>query len=194
VGVRVARPSAVQQFSFQVPDPERRYPSQDRPHPGPSAPLLAFVPEPLDPAAVVGSTIDAWTPHAGTYGMGGPGFLGLRVGAGWLVVALWGAPSWFRLNGRPLEDDFWDKHGRERPWLSEFEPAPDNLFVGRRVVAISVERTSMTLTLDGGGVLELSPDPDDRPAFEGTGEKREIGPEDDLRSVVFVAPTDELWI
>lgn len=185
---------AVQQFSFQVPGAERPYPTRDHPHPGPSGPLVAFVPAPLDPAAVVGKTIDAWTPYAGTYGMGGPGFLGLRVGDGWLVVAIWGAPSWFRLDGRLLEDNFWDKHNRQRPWLSEFKPGCDDLFVGRQVMGLSVERTSMTLTLDGGGVLNLSPDPQDRPPFEGNGGDREIGPTDDLRSVVFMAPTAELWI
>jgi hypothetical protein len=143
---------------------------------------------------VIGRTIDGWTPSAGTYGTGGPGFLGFRTGGDWLVVALWGAPSWFRLDGRPLEDNFWAEHGRERPWLADPGPALDDLFVGRQVTGFSVERTSMTVTLDGGHVLNLSLDPHDRPPFEGTGENREIGPEDDLRSVVFLAPTDELWV
>jgi hypothetical protein len=185
----------VRHFSFQVPDPQRLYPPGDDAHPGlPSGPLIAFVPELLNPAAVVGTTIDAWTPNAGTYGMGGPGFLGFKIGTEWLVVALWGAPSWLRLNGRPLEDYFWAKHGRQRPWLSEFEAGSADLFVGRRIMSLSVERTSMTMTLDHGAVLNLSADPHDRPPLEGTGENREIAPEDDLRGVVFMAPTDELWI
>ncbi len=170
------------------------YSPGDQPQPKPSGPLVAFVPEPLGPADVVGKTVNAWTPYAGTYGMGGPGFLGFQTGPSWLVIALWGAASWFCLDGRPLEDNFWDKHGRERPWLSELKPGPNDLFVGRRVTGLSVERASMVMTFDDGRVLNLSPDPKDRPPFEGTGESRELGPDDDLREVVFMAPTDELWI
>ena len=66
----------MQRYTFQVPDQDHPYsPSVGPTHS--SGPLLPFVPEPLDPTAILGRTIDEWTDHAGSYGMGGPGFLGM---------------------------------------------------------------------------------------------------------------------
>ena len=133
-----------------------------------TGPLVPFHPELLDPVNLIGQTVKEWTPHVGTYGMGGPGFLGLLSGAGWLIVALWGAPSWFQLDGRQLEDFHWDKHGRERPLLADVKPGSAMLFVGWRIDAMSVERTSMTVAFAEGHELRLSPDPRARPPWRAT--------------------------
>ena len=130
-------------------------------------PLKPFVPEPLDPSQIVGREIDEWIPYAGTYGMGGPGFLGFRIGDDWMIVAIWGAGHWFRLDGRLLTDMFWERHERSMPWQAVPNVDFQNLFVGRRFTALEVTRESVTARFDNGQVLTLSPDPGDRPPHRG---------------------------
>jgi hypothetical protein len=184
----------VQKFRYEIPDLEHPFPPEDTSDMGPSGPLKPFVPEPLDPSQIVGREIDEWIPHAGTYGMGGPGFLGFRIGDDWLIVAIWGAGNWFRLDGRLLTDMFWERHERSMPWQAVPNVDFQNLFVGRRFTALEVTRDSVTARFDNGQVLTLSPDPGDRPPHEGNGEPRGVGPDDDLRQAIFLAPTPELWI
>ncbi len=55
--------------------------------------------------------------------MGGPGFVGFRLGSDWLIVAIWGAGTWLRLDGRLITDMFWEKHKRSMTW--EADPTVD---------------------------------------------------------------------
>jgi hypothetical protein len=184
----------VQKFTFEIPDAAQPYPDSEGGGMGPSAPLVPFVPEPLDPGELEGKTIDGWTQYAGTYGMGGPGFLGFCIGEAWLIVAIWGAADWFRLDGRLLGDFFWERHGRERPWTDDPEVDFKALFSGWRIRSVDVQRDSITLEFAGGRVLRLSPEAEDRPVHEGDGSPRAVEEDDDLRTHVFLAPTAELWI
>jgi len=161
---------------------------------GPSGPLKPFVPEPLDESKVIGRKIEQWIPYAGTYGMGGPGFLGFRFGNDWLIVAIWGASEWFRLEGRLVTDFFWEVNERPSPWVVDETDDFQDLFVGKRFTSLVVRRDSIEGTFDDGQVLQLSPDPDDRPAHQGNGEPRIVEEDDDLRTMIFLAPTSEIWI
>ncbi|HEX7134007.1 MAG TPA: hypothetical protein VF228_15630 [Iamia sp.] len=163
---------------MEVPDPAGAPAGWDGGPLGPSAPLVPFRPEPLDPADVVGATVRAWTPSAGTYGMGGPGFVGLDLGDRWLVVTLWGAASWLHLDDRLLDD-----------------VAPDDtgVLVGWAIRACAVERRWMAIDLDGDHTLRLAHDPDDRPRL-ADGRPRVLGADDDLRTAVVLAPTTEIWV
>jgi hypothetical protein len=40
--------------------------------------------------------------YCGTYGSGGPGFLGFHVPKGWLILRLWSAADWLTVGGVPL--------------------------------------------------------------------------------------------
>ncbi len=161
---------------------------------GPSGPLKPFAPEPFDELQIIDRTIERWTPYAGTYGMGGPGFLGFQFGSNWLIIAIWGASDWLRLEGRLVTDFFWEMNERPSPWVVDETVDFQDLFVGRSFTSLMVCRDSIDATLDDGRVLRLSPDPNDRPAHEGDGEPRIVGEDDDLRTVVFLAPTAEIWI
>jgi len=143
---------------------------------------------------VIAREIVGWIPYAGTYGMGGPGFVGFDLKDEWLIFAIWGAADWMRLDGRLLADHAGSKHGREPGWISEPEEVWRKLFAGRRFVSFNVERTSLAARLDDGRTLSISGDPADRPRLEGNRKPREIGPNDDLRRVVFLAPTPEIWV
>jgi len=163
---------------MEVPDPAGAPEGWDAGPMGPSAPLVPFRPDPVDPAEVVGSEVRGWTPNAGTYGMGGPGFLGLDLGKHWLVVTLWGAASWIRLDDRLLDD---------------VPRGDDHVLVGWTITALTVERSWMAIDLDGDHTLRLAHDPDDRPRL-AQGQPRVLGSDDDLRTAVVLSPTTEIWV
>lgn len=55
---------------------------------------------------VVGRQVIDWSTHCGTYGMGGPGFFGLKFdNEEWLILKLWGADGWLHINDRVLSAD-----------------------------------------------------------------------------------------
>jgi len=178
-------------YTYEISDPKQPLSQTGMGAPGR---LVSFKPPPLDPTKVIGREIVGWIPYAGMYGMGGPGFVGFNLKDEWLVVAVWGAAEWMRLDGRLLQDIFSEKYGRDPGWNSEPEEVWQNLFTGRRFAEFSVERTSLRARLDDGRPLLISDDPNDRPLLEGNGNPREIGADDDLRRVVFLAPTAEIWV
>ena len=184
----------VQTFKFEIPDLDHPYPEEEVSPMGPSGPLSPFEPEPVDVAQVIGREIDKWTPYAGTYGMGGPGFMGFRFESEWLIIAIWGAGNWLDLDGRLITDMFWQKHHRTKPWEADPNSDFDSLFVGRKFTSLEIARDSLAASFDDGRALTLSSDSAARPLFEGNGEARSVGPEDDLRRTIFMAPTSELWI
>lgn len=184
----------MQKFQYQIPDPKNLYPAVEdstRKAPGP---LVSFHPESLNPELVLMKEIIEWTDHAGSYGMGGPGFLGFCFGKDWMIVAIWGAASWFRFDGRMLVDRSAEKQGRPEPWITNKAPSDGSPFKGLMIAKIEVQRDSMTATFNDGRLLRISPDAMDRPNHEGSGEARRFDPDDDLRKIVFLSPTASIFI
>jgi hypothetical protein len=188
------RSMATLSYRFEIPDLARPIPEAERGAAGPSAHLIPFDPEPLDPSQVIGRRVDDVTTSAGTYGMGGPGFFALLLGNEWLVIALWGAASWMTCEGRLIEDLFHDTANRPQPWLANGIDEFQTHIVDRTVKGIDIAPESLRIDLSGGADLTLSPDPATRPAFAGNGQPRALGREDDLRAAVFLSPTTDLWV
>lgn len=164
---------------MEVPDPAGAPDDWEGGALGPSAPLVPFRPDPVEPDEVVGATVRGWTPNAGTYGMGGPGFVGLDLGDRWLVVTLWGAASWLRLDDRLLD---------------EVDRTDTTVLVGWTISGLVVERTWMSVAFADDHALRLAADPSDRPPFAGDGRPRALAPDEDLRTAVVLAPTTEIWV
>lgn len=180
-------------YTFEIPDLSR--PITGGTAMSPSGALMPFIPRPLEAERLVGRRIDDVTINAGTYGMGGPGFLGLKLGADWLVVALWGAASWTTCQGRLVEDLFHADAGRPEPWTPE-TGSPDILnaaLVGQTIEAVDIRQHALCIAISGGFDLTIAEDPAARPVFAGNGEPRAFAPDDDLRRAVFLSPTVELW-
>ncbi len=181
-------------YKFEIPDLSRPIPNATEM--SPSGELVPFHPALLDPERVIGRRIEEVTTRAGVYGMGGPGFFALRLGAEWLVVALWSAASWMRYHDRLIEDMFHDTADRPRPWISEgaggdrLSPA----IIGQSINGIDIGRDYMKLRLSGGFDLAIDADPSARPVFGGNRQPRTFTPDDDLSRAVFLSPTVELWI
>jgi hypothetical protein len=181
-------------YTYEIPDPDNLFPPVEKPSRQPSGPLIPFEPPQLVTSSVLGREIEKWTPNAGTYGMGGPGFLGFRFDTEWLIVAIWGAGRWFRLEGRLLADFDAERSGRPAPWDPQYGPNDGTPFTGKKFVEFNLERNSIRAKLNDGRVLELSSNSSDRPPFAGNGKPRLIEKDDDLRRVAFLCPTNELWI
>lgn len=176
---------------FEIPDPA--LPKREREGSAPSQPLVPFHPALLPD--VVGRRVEAASIYAGTYGMGGAGFFGLKLDGGeWLVVALRGAASWMEAGGRLVEDFFWQDHRRTRPWITDDSDELGGRVTGRRIAWVSVTAHALRIELDDGFTLAIEEDASKRPIFEGSKEPRAFALDDDLRGNVFLAPTDEIWV
>jgi hypothetical protein len=187
------------QFDLQIPDPTRPYGDDERGVCGPSARLVPFTPQALVADAIVGRRIDELSPAVGTYGMGGPGFFGLRLGREWLVVAIWGAADWMSAAGRCVGDAFYDNYGRPKPWLADWrwgcwEDEFSRKVIGQCVRSLTLEPHYLQIMLEDGFELTIEEPSDRRPVYEGTGQPRVFGNDDDLRTCVFLSPTTELWV
>lgn len=160
----------------------------------PSGPLTRFEPPPLSPTEVVGRTIDDLVPYLGTYGMGGPGFFGFRLDTQWLVVAIWGAGDWMFADDRLVTDAFHEERGRPVPWIGEHGDELSPKVVGTTIRSLRVERWSFELVTGDGVRFAITESAEGRPILEGSKEPRAFTEEDDLRKVVFLSPTDEIWV
>jgi hypothetical protein len=125
--------------------------------------------------------------------MGGPGFFGLRLSDEWLIVAVWNAASWIQVDGRIVEDTFWEKNGWPRPWISDRGDELTEAVVGQPVSRFEVTRKSLLIGI-GTRTLSISESPEGRPIHEGSKEPRSFLNTDDLTRAVFLSPTTELWI
>ncbi|MGC4046520.1 MAG: hypothetical protein QM758_22230 [Armatimonas sp.] len=180
-------------YKFQIPDPERPIPPEERKL-GPSGVLIPFEPEPLDESKILGCRIEEISTIVGTYGMGGPGFFGLRFGEEWLVISIWGAASWILVDGRIVIDSYAEEYNRPTAWIREGVNELKPHLLGSTVLSIFVEKHRAEIRFSNGSVLEIDPGSERRPIFQGNGKSRRFLPKDDLRQAVFLAPTIWLWV
>lgn len=179
-------------YDYEIPDPDEPIPDNERGL-GPSGRLRPFAP-PLSAEQVIGRTVQEICPCLGTYGMGGPGFFGLRLGSEWLIIAVWGAGDWMTARGRCVGDAYYREHGHPTPWLAGESDELAVSLVGQRVRSIAVRRHSLRIVFENELDLTIEEASDHRPVLEGTKEPRRFTDEDDLRRAVFLAPTSEIWV
>jgi hypothetical protein len=178
---------------FNIPDPTRPIPIEER-RLGPSGELIPFAPIPLDSNTIIGCTIDEVSTCVGTYGMGGPGFFGLRLGSDWLVISIWGAAEWILVDDRLIGDLRHDKYGRPLPWKHSQNDALTPHLVGTKISSIRIDKHSLEMRFANDSVLMIDENSSRRPILEGNKKPREFTEGDDLRRAVFLSPTDEIWV
>jgi hypothetical protein len=114
---------------------------------------------------ITGRIITAWSASLGSYGMGGPGFFGLRLAATgeypdeWLVLRMWGAGCWLLLNGSWIEAHPNQYHVQE-PLYSNFGPGEEwdhvtSKLVGATLQSAIVSDGALAFYLAGTGPLKL---------------------------------------
>lgn len=130
---------------------------------------------------------------AGTYGMGGPGFLALRLTATndrpeeWLILALWCADNWCHFDGLPLE-----ALPGQVPEVFGY-PRFAQAVRGQIVQVLLMEDRACRLGL-GDHTLEIHEDPARRPPHAGDGTPRALEPGESLLDAWVLAPTTGLHV
>lgn len=149
---------------------------------------------------ILGRVVSDWSPYCGTYGQGGPGFIGFKLKATdkypeeWLILCIWGAGDWLTVNGRWLDAHI-DQHQIQRPLFAgwggknswdELKP----LVVDQPIKEFDVQKRSMRFRI-GGAAFSLSEDSSERPPYPACG-PREVGKDDDLRAAWILSPVP--WV
>ncbi len=176
-----------------VPDLTKPVPEEQRGVFGPSHELVPFTPQAVLAKDVVGLRIDEVRPNVGTYGMGGLGYWGMRLGEEWLVIALFGASDWLLIDGVDAET-IADQGRRTVNGMSEqVTDTVSERLRGKVIVDFGIQQNALVFVLEDGTLLAIDEDPESRPRFAGTNQLRAFSEEDDLRKVVFLSPTAEIW-
>lgn len=111
---------------------------------------------------IINSKILETSTCCGTYGMGGPGFFGIKLqtnsGIRWLVYCIWNASEHILLNGRVIECHplFQEKYN---PWLGYNEYKEDmakldKIFPGSLIYDIQLTDTEITINFQNSSSTE----------------------------------------
>lgn len=154
-----------------------------------------FIAPPAD--RIVGRLVLEWSPYCGTYGQGGPGFLGFRLAARrphpqeWLMFCLWGAAEWLSVNNCWLSAHRGQYDDANRPLYSNFHNEQwdefSDLVLHQKITMFAVRKHSLEFRI-GEAHIRFTEDQTSRPVFAGTGVPRVLGAGDDLREAWIVAP------
>lgn len=179
---------------YEIPDANRPIPEDERGMVGPSGELIPFEPKPVTAKDIVGRRVDEVSACVGTYGMGGPGFFGIRLGEEWLIIALWGAGEWIRADGLLVVDHWYEEYGRAIPWICNNSDRLSPKIIGRQIISSEIKPHSMEIVLSRGFSVSIDESHEYRPILEGPKEPRTFVDSDDLRKAVFLSPTNEIWV
>ncbi|MEP6776769.1 MAG: hypothetical protein ABJA50_14335 [Chloroflexota bacterium] len=154
---------------------------------------------------IIGRSVTEWSANLGSYGMGGPGFFGLRLSAAreypeeWLVLRVWGACCWLLLDGKWIEAHP-NQYHVQVPLYSNFGPGEDwdhvsDKLVGTTLQNALVEPDASVFYLAGAEVhkLELPNDPSLLSLSGGTMQPREWLPGESQLDAWIIAHGD-LWV
>jgi len=136
--------------------------------------------------------------HLGSYGMGGPGFVGLRLrpqsgNSLWIVFTLWGAAGWLTLDDALLEDGYFPDE-RSDPSRS-FLPLATLVGAQLHTFAITPDAAEFTFTHHGTTqLLRLQRDSNHLPVHRGSQQPKILSPSEDLRNAIIVSQRANLWL
>lgn len=151
-----------------------------------------------------GCTIVEWSCHLGSYGMGGPGFFGIRLSGddfdAWLVLTLWSAGEWLLLDKQWIQanPNYYDK---QKPLYTNFSgeeqcDAVTDTLVGCTLIDIVIEDTFSTLVLQKGksGIhhLQIPQDTTVLPPY-GSGKQRMWNTQESQKDA-WVVTSKSLWV
>ena len=177
---------------YLIEDQER--PTEKKVPWGPSCELIEFRPARLQEEDILGREVLEYTANFGTYGMGGLGYFGMRIGKEeWLVIAIFGADDWLSAMNRPLTWDSVPGDEKDDTWFRDHRNEFDERLIGQVISSVDILRRSMVIRFENGFDLTIAEDPETRPRNAGNGSLRKFGFWDDLRDSVFLVPADQLW-
>jgi len=152
----------------------------------------------LSDSAFAGAKVTRICPYLGSYGMGGPGFWGLRCRLNarsfWIVYRLWSADGWVTIDNHLVESSLIGDEKKHIPLERRIDSA---CLIGARIVSYEIARDSSTLMLEDreGGVRQivLRMDGSVVPPWRGNGKKKQFSDGESLEDAVIVTKGGRLW-
>jgi len=133
----------------------------------------------------------------GSYGMGGCGFLGMKIrlhsASKWLVFLLWGASGWLTLDKRIFKEDLFPDERKLCP--SHLLSSTEDL-IGLTLSELNYDHDSLSLTFNKGDsvhILTLRRDGRDVRRWRGTGGRKSFEDHEKLEDSLVICDTSNIW-
>ncbi|MBE9222100.1 hypothetical protein IQ215_05255 [Cyanobacterium stanieri LEGE 03274] len=165
------------------------------------------------PSLIINRFIIDITYTAGSYGMGGYGFLGFQLSPTekrkqeWLICTIFSASDWFTVNGRwlschpaqypqqqPLMGTIYDPHTKNKyssplkTW-DDFKP----LILNKKISQFDCKKNSCQMIIEEN-IIAINPSSNNRPPFYGSRQPRDFDEKDDLRKAWILAREIYLYL
>jgi hypothetical protein len=147
-----------------------------------------------------GATVLSTSHMLGSYGMGGPGFLGLRLKlpggrSTWVVFTIWAAAEWLTINDDLLADGYFPSEKEELALTWRFRPLSS--LIGLTLTDIRLEHDCAELAFSGASerlVLRLHRDSSGLPVHRGSKQPKVLAASQDVRDAVIISRRGCLWL
>lgn len=147
-----------------------------------------------------GATVTSTCPYLGSYGMGGPGFVGLKLKLSngrriWVVFTIWAAAGWLTVGDDLLADGYFADDKQNLANTRKFKPLSD--FVGLTLTDIRLEHDIAELKFNsttGSIILRLQRDSSSLPVHRGSKQPKVLTSSQDIRDAVIISSKAFLWL
>lgn len=142
----------------------------------------------------IGQCVRSICPYLGSYGMGGPGFLGLRFATGKIVYSLWAADGWLTLDRKLIQDSLFPN---ERMQYDPAHLVSINTLNGAMLESIECgpETYALVFSKDGQQFqLSLRRDGRGLPVWRGNGRPKVFAADERLENAIIISRIGRLWL
>jgi len=146
------------------------------------------------------ATVTRTCEYLGSYGMGGPGFVGLRLRPSsgrqaWIVFTVWAAAGWLTINDDLLSEGYFPDEQRELSSSRRFRRLAE--LVGSTLADVHLDSELAALTFarsSGPLVLRLRRDSSALPVHRGSEQPKVLATSQDIRDAVIISRRGSLWL
>lgn len=147
-----------------------------------------------------GATVTSTSEYMGSYGMGGPGFVGLRLRLSsgrraWVVFTFWAAAGWLTINDDLLSEGYLPDEQLELSSSRRLRSLSE--LVDATLADIHLDRELAELTFGGSSgplVLRLRRDSSALPVHRGSKQPKVLATSQDIRDAVIISRRGSLWL
>lgn len=153
-----------------------------------------------DISAFRGATVTHTCAHLGSYGMGGPGYVGLKLRLNhdrsiWVVFTVWAAAGWLTIGDDLVAEGYSPDEQRKLSETHKFSPL--SVLVGLPLTDIQLEHELAEFTFNGATgslALRLRRDSSSLPVHRGSRQRKILAPSQDVRDAVIISKNGTLWL
>jgi hypothetical protein len=146
------------------------------------------------------ATVTRTCSYLGSYGMGGPGFVGLKLKLSsgrriWVVFTIWAADGWLTVDDDLLADGYFADDKQKLADTRKFRPLAD--LVGTTLTEIRLEHDIAELRFNDAAIpmtLRLQRDSSSLPVHRGSKRPKMLALSQDIRDAVIISRRAALWL